>query len=102
MLPAIEAAVCMIFVDILSVMMVQAEARDRGWAAGFLDAGSWLFNFATLRISLVAADGHTREVLLFVSIANILGARMGVFIGKRLIQEPQRCTCCKIHHVANF
>lgn len=102
MIPAIEAAICMIFVDILSVCMVQAEARDRGWTAGFFDASSWLFNFATLHISLVAADGHTREVLLFVTIANILGCRLGVYMGKRLIQEPRRCTCCKIHHVADF
>ena len=87
---AILAALCMVAQDVLSVLMVQAEARNRGWLSGWLDAVAWLFGIGTLAISVTALQGHdTREkvlVVVFVSAANILGSWAGVKIGKRYIR----------------
>jgi len=86
----ILAALAMVFQDCLGVMMVQAEARDRGWLAGALDACGWLFGIATTTISVSALQGHDTglkiAVIVAVSAANILGSKLGQMIGTRFIK----------------
>ncbi len=86
----ILAALAMVVQDILAVMMVQAEARDRGWTAGFLDAAGWGFGIATTTISVTALQGHSTglkiAVVVAVTAANIIGSKMGQVIGTRYIK----------------
>lgn len=88
---ALLAAVAMVINDILGVLMVQAEARNHGWLAGFFDSLQWFAAIATTTISVTALQGHSfREkalVIVFVTAANLVGARLGVAIGKKYIKE---------------
>ena len=90
---ALIAAVAMIGQDILGVLMVQAENRGRGWAAGLLDAGMYIFALATYHFSLNALNGHSTTqkviVILAVTAANVIGSKSGQVIGDRLIR-PKR------------
>jgi uncharacterized membrane protein len=84
---AVIAAVAMVCSDVLAVIMVQAEADDRGWLAGTMDTAGWLVAITTTTVSVTALQGHSfREkvlVVLFVSAANLLGTKLGQIIGKR-------------------
>jgi len=84
------AALAMVVQDCLAVMMVQAEARDRGWTAGFLDAAGWMFGIATTTISVTALQGHSTglkiAVVIAVTAANIIGSKTGQVIGTRYIK----------------
>jgi hypothetical protein len=84
------AALCMVFQDVLAVMMVQAEARDRGWLAGILDAVGWGFAIATTTVSVTALQGHNTglkvAVVVFVTIANIIGSKLGQVLGTKFIK----------------
>ena len=96
------AALCMVFQDILGTLMVQAEARNHGWIAGLCDTTMWLFAITTTSISVTALQGHNVHekvlVVILVSLANVIGSRLGVFLGKKYIKEQIECTCCKIHN----
>jgi hypothetical protein len=79
--------------DVLAVCLVQAENRGRGWAAGALDGGMYLFALATYHFSLNALNGHSTVqkviVLGAVTVANVLGSKSGQVIGDRFIR-PKR------------
>lgn len=98
---ALLAALCMVFQDVLGTLMVQAEARNHGWLAGFCDSVMWLFSIATTAISVTALQGHNIHekvlVILLVTLANLVGSRLGVYFGKKYIKEQIICTCCQIH-----
>jgi CDP-diglyceride synthetase len=88
---ALWAAIAMVIQDVLAVMMVQAEARNRGWLAGSFDSLQWLAGIATTTISVTALQGHDfpRKVLVIcaVSAANMFGSLLGVRLGKRFIKD---------------
>jgi hypothetical protein len=81
----------MVVQDVLGVIMVQAEARNRGWLAGLLDMIAWLVAFVTLNISLNAVNGHdTTEkwlVIILVSAANLFGTKLGQMIGAKYVTD---------------
>ena len=85
------AAGCMVVQDILAVLLTDAEARNRGWLAGILDSAVWLFAIATTTIAVTALQGHSLagkvELVVFVTVANLIGMRLGVWIGKRNIKN---------------
>jgi hypothetical protein len=85
------AAGCMVVQDILAVLLTDAEARNRGWLAGILDSAVWLFAIATTTIAVTALQGHSLagkvELVVFVTVANLIGMRLGVWIGKRYIKN---------------
>jgi hypothetical protein len=88
---ALYAAIAMVIQDVLCVMMVQAEARNRGWLAGAFDSIQWLAAISTTTISVTALQGHDfgEKVLVVcaVSAANLFGSLLGVEIGKRFIRD---------------
>ena len=98
MLIALWAALAMVVQDILGVLMVQSENRKRGTLAGVFDAAGWLFALVTLKYSLAAVDGHNTSlkvlVVLSVTVANIIGSRLGVMFGDKFFpdQENERLT----------
>lgn len=85
------AALAMVLQDVLSVGLVQAEARNRAALAGTLDTLAWLAGITTLSISVTTLQGHSTSqkiiVVLAVSAANFIGSYLGVKIGKRYITE---------------
>ncbi len=90
---AILAALCMVFQDVLGVVMVQAEARNHGWIAGVADSIQWLFAIATTTFSVTALQGHNLHekilVIVAVTLANLVGSRLGVLVGKKLVKEQK-------------
>lgn len=91
MIVALLAALAMVCQDILGVLLVQAEARNRGLLAGVFDALGWLATITTTSISVSTLQGHnlTEQVLVItlVTAANIGGSVLGVKIGKKIIKE---------------
>lgn len=88
---AVLAAVAMLVQDVFGAAMVLLEAKEHGWVAGALDSGMWLFGILTTSISVTALQGHdTVEkvmVLGLVSVANVVGTRLGVWMGHLLNQR---------------
>lgn len=88
---AVLAALAMVINDVLGVLMVQAEARNRGFLAGVFDSLQWYAAITTTAISVTALQGHdTAEkalVIVLVTLANLAGSALGVFLGRRLIHE---------------
>jgi steroid 5-alpha reductase family enzyme len=99
---AIIAALGMLVQDVLGTCMVQAQNRSRGWIAGFCDAGMWLMALFSYD-KAITSTGHERLlVIVLVTLANLVGNRLGVYVGNRWVKEQSKCTCCKVHHVADF
>ena len=94
MLIALYAALAMAIQDVLAVLMVQAEARNRGLLAGIFDAFCWGAAISTTTISVTALQGHDFSlkvlVIVFVTLANIVGSVIGVWIGKRFIKNDDQ------------
>lgn len=86
----IYAGICMVFQDILGTLMVQAEARNHGWLAGSMDSIMWLFQIATVTITVTALQGKDTKkkvfTILCVTAGNLVGSEIGVLIGQRLIK----------------
>lgn len=89
MIVALVAAIAMVVTDIVGVIQVQAEAANRGWLAGFCDAIAWGVGIATVTISVSALQGHNMGekilVVALVTVANIVGTKLGQVIGKKLL-----------------
>ena len=87
---AVAAALAMFAQDIIGVIQVQAEARNRGRLAGLCDVVGWLLAISTLTISVSALQGHNLAnkitVIILVSIANYFGSDYGVAIGRRFVK----------------
>lgn len=95
MLTAILAAVAMFGQDLVSVILVQAEARNRAHLAGLMDTVGWLLAITTTSISVSTLTGHgaiTQKVLVvgLVSIANYAGTVTGTRIGERMVKTKAR------------
>lgn len=91
---ALLAAVAMLITDIIAVVMVQAEAANRGWLAGALDTAGWYVGIATTTISVTALQGHDTaqkiEVLVLVGAANLFGTKIGQVTGQRILARKQQ------------
>lgn len=87
---ALIAGVCMFIEDIVYTIMVQAEAADRGWLAGWMDTIGWLFGVQSTSISVAAVNGHSLVkhivVLFVVSAANLFGTKLGQVMGTRTLK----------------
>ncbi len=83
------AALCMVVVDVLATIMVQAEAANRGWLAGIMDTLGWYPSIICTTLCVLALDGHSVSakgaVLALVGLANLLGTKLGQVAGKRLL-----------------
>jgi len=88
---ALIAALAMVATDIAGTVMVMAEAKERGWIAGFCDCAGWYVSIATTTITVTSLQGHNTMqkvwVLLFVGAANIFGTKLGVMTGKALMRR---------------
>lgn len=88
---ALWAAVAMFVQDVLAVLLVQAEARNRAWLSGWLDSLMWVASILTTTISVTAFQGHdlTKKIVVVaaVTLANLLGSVTGVRLGKRFVKE---------------
>ena len=91
MTAAIIAAVAMLVQDAISTVLVMAEAKNRGWLAGFLDAAAWLVGVTTATIAITTLQGHDLTdkvyVIVLVSIANVIGTKIGQMIGSRFVHD---------------
>ncbi len=93
MITALWAALAMLTNDVLAVLLVQAEARNRATLAAALDSAMWLASIATTTISVTALQGHNLDVktvvIIAVTLANVAGSFAGVKIGERYIRAKQ-------------
>ena len=91
MIFAIIAALTMVVTDVLGVVMVQAEARNRGWLAGWMDTAQWIVGITTTTITVTALQGHDMTekvaVVVLVSAANLFGTKLGQMIGQRYVTD---------------
>lgn len=95
------AGVFMFFNNVFAVLLVDAEARDHENLSGLFDSMMDLMSLLSASISITILQQHNNLakglVLLSITIANFLGSKFGVRLGRKYI-KPQ-CTCCKIHPV---
>jgi len=88
---ALLAAGAMLITDVLGVVMVQAEARNRGWLAGLCDCAQWLVGITTTTVAVTTLQGHSTTqkivVVVLVSAANILGTKLGQIIGSHFVTD---------------
>lgn len=83
------AAGAMVLQDILSTMMVQAEARSQAFQAALLDCLGWGATITTTSISVDALINGTFAQKAWtigaVTVANFVGTYSGVKLGDRFI-----------------
>lgn len=87
---AILAALAMLIQDVIAVVLVQAEAKNKGWTAGLMDMLGWLVAFTTLRIAIKAEGSALVETVILVSIANVLGTKLGQVTGQHFLEKKIR------------
>jgi len=84
------AAVAMLVQNVLAVLLVQAEARNRAVLAGLLDCLMWPAGMVTTTITVTALQGHhaglKTEVIAAVTLANFAGSSAAVKLGRRFIK----------------
>jgi asparagine N-glycosylation enzyme membrane subunit Stt3 len=85
------AAIAMLVADVLSVLLVQAEARNRAILSGVLDTLGWGAGMVVTFSTIDALNGRDRPlmfgVIAGVSLANFAGSWLGVRLGKRYVKE---------------
>ena len=83
------ASLAMVIQDIVGSIYTMAEANERGWLAGWCDSIAWGVGIATTTISVTALQGHDfplkAGVIIGVTIANILGTKVGQICGSHLM-----------------
>lgn len=91
MIVAIIAALAMAVQDVLSTVMVMAEAKNRGWLAGCMDGLCWIVGITTTTISINALNGHSLStkvaVVVLVTLANVFGTKGGQLVGQRYVTD---------------
>lgn len=94
----IAAALAMFVQDLLAVLMVQAEARNRAFLAGLLDCLQWPAGMLTTAVTVTAFQGHdgarTGAVIAAVTAANFAGTWTAVHIGRRHIRDDRAACAC--------
>lgn len=98
MLTILLAALAMVIQDIMGVLLVQSESRNRAGLAALFDCLMWLAQMSTTTITVTALQGHQLSakaaVIVAVEAANIAGCYAGVAIGRRFIKaEKAACAC---------
>jgi hypothetical protein len=90
------AAISMVIADVLSVLLVQAEARNRAFLAGVLDTLGWGAAIVVTFLTVNSLQGHDLGlkvgVVIAVSLANFVGSYVGVKIGRRFVKEDPTTT----------
>lgn len=90
----IAAAAAMYVQDVLSTIMVVAQARGRAHLAASMDVVGWLAQITTTTVSVDAlitgSLGSKFTVIAAVSIANYLGTWSGTRLGHRIMPELLR------------
>ena len=96
MIYALIAAITMLVTDVLGVIMVQAEARNQGWLAGWMDTAQWIVGITTTTITVTVLQGHSLAmksvVVVLVSAANLFGTKLGQVLGRRWVKEDPTTT----------
>ena len=87
------AGLAMLIQNVLGVLTIQAEARNRTWLAGILDSFCWFCSISTTTISVTTLQGHDfgKKVIVvaMVTVANLLGTALGVTLGRKLVKEDE-------------
>ena len=87
----IFAAISMLVADVLSVLLVQAEARNRAVLSGALDTVGWGAGIFVTLSTINSLNGHDKPlmygVIAAVSIANFGGSYLGVRLGRRWVKD---------------
>jgi hypothetical protein len=95
---ALAAAGAMVIQDVMGVLLVQSEARNRAGLAAIFDSIMWLASITTTTVSVTALQGHQLDakaaILVAVELANVAGCYIGVAIGRRLIRETKAACAC--------
>ncbi len=90
LLPA-YAAGAMFVEDVIGVMLVQANARNRANLSGLLDTVAWLCQIAVTALTVSVLFGHDIRrmavMIAAVSVANYAGTFVGVEAGERWIKS---------------
>ena len=98
MLIAVYAAAAMLLTDILAVLLVQAEARNRATLSAILDCLMWPASILVTTISVTALQGghdSTRAaVIIAVELANFAGSYVAIGIGRRYIKDARTACGC--------
>ena len=85
------AALSMFVQDLLCVVMVQAEARNKAVLAGVMDALAWPVGIFCTTVSVTALQSHQLGmitlVIIAVTLANFFGSYVAVRLGKRWVKE---------------
>ena len=93
---ALAAAGAMLVQDVMGVLLVQAEARNRAGLAAAFDSVMWLAQISTVTISVTALQGHQLSakaaVIIAVELANVAGCYIGVAVGRRWVREEKTGT----------
>jgi hypothetical protein len=84
---AILAALSMLVQDISEAIKIIALSRNRGWSAGVTDAIMWLMALFSLGEALQHKGTERYEIIVLVTIANVLGQKIGQVIGNKIIKE---------------
>lgn len=91
MLIILLAGLSMLVQDILGVLEVQAEARNKADLAGALDALVSVISIFIMAVAVSALQGHSLTekiwILTVVAISNFIGSWLGVKIGKKFIKS---------------
>src|ERR1017187_4486446 len=100
------AAVSMLIADILSVLLVQAEARNRALMSGVLDAIGWGAGIIVTFSTISALGGHDMAlkvaVIIGVTVANFAGSYIGTTLGRRIVHEDPTDTLTISERVARL
>jgi hypothetical protein len=98
LLTALGAAAAMLVQDVMGVLLVQAEARNRAGLSAIFDSVMWLAQITTVTVSVTALQGHQLSakatVIICVELANVAGCYIGVAVGRRLIKETKAACGC--------
>ena len=85
------ACITMVLTDVLGVLLVQAEARNHGWMAGWLDTAQWIPGIVCSAITITILQGHSLVgkvgIIVSVSLANLFGTKFGQSIGTKYIKD---------------
>lgn len=85
------AALTMIAYNVLSVFLVQAEARNWAWLTAVIEVFRWPANFLVTYFGVTTLQGHDPHsklvMMATLTTFNAAGSLVGVHLGRRLIRS---------------